>query len=83
MAFTALELLNSNNANLPSYSFAWAELYQVLALVLMRFDLALYDTIRERDVKIHHDYFFGEPAFASKGVQMRVVGLRNKLSERM
>lgn len=55
------------------YSFAYAELYVVLATVFRRFELELFDTIRERDVDYKFDCFLGRPSVEGKGVRVKVV----------
>ncbi|KAL8908998.1 MAG: hypothetical protein Q9207_000449 [Kuettlingeria erythrocarpa] len=53
------------------HSFALAEIHIVIACLFRRFDLALYDTIRERDIDAVRDCFIGEPAPGSLGVRVR------------
>lgn len=50
------------------YSFAVAELYLVIACVFRRFDLKLFDTIRERDIDVVCDCFIGEVSPESRGL---------------
>jgi len=47
-------------------------LYIVLACVLRRFDLSLYDVVYERDIKAVRDCFIGEPRLNSPGVRVTV-----------
>jgi hypothetical protein len=54
-------------------SLALTELYIVIACLFRRFDLELYDTIRERDIDIVRDCFIGEPSPQSKGVRVTVT----------
>jgi hypothetical protein len=54
-------------------SLALTELYIVIACLFRRFDLELYDTIRERDIDIVRDCFIGEPSPQSKGVRVKVT----------
>ena len=51
------------------HSLAYAELYLTLASVFRRFDLELYETTKERDLDVIHDYFIARPV----GVRMQVV----------
>lgn len=55
------------------YSLANAELYLTIARIVRRFDLTLYETIRERDVEVVHDGFIGMPAFDSPGIRVKVT----------
>jgi hypothetical protein len=57
-------------------SLSYAELYLGLAAVLRRFELELYDTVRERDVDTVRDCFVGMPTPEAKGVRVRVLGKR-------
>lgn len=56
-------------------SLAWAEMYIGLAKLLRRFDLELYDVLRERDIAHHRDCFLGEPRDDTKGVRVKVLGM--------
>ena len=66
----------------PAHSFnfwhklriAYAEIYLAIAMVFRRFDVQLYDTIKERDVDVHRDCFLGEADPTSLGVRIQVVG---------
>ncbi|KAK2036141.1 benzoate 4-monooxygenase cytochrome P450 [Colletotrichum somersetense] len=53
-------------------NLAHAELYLTVARILRRFDLTMYETIRERDVEVVHDGFIGMPAFDSPGIRVTV-----------
>ncbi|KAK2770549.1 Trichodiene oxygenase 7 [Colletotrichum kahawae] len=53
-------------------NLANAELYLTIACILRRFDLTLYDTIRDRDVEVVHDGFIGMPAFDSPGIRANI-----------
>ena len=55
------------------FSFALAELYITLACLFHRYDLELYDTIRERDIDVARDCFIGEPSPSSVGVRVRAA----------
>ena len=71
---------------LPHYriNLAYAELYIVIAGVFQKYDLynetieqktptlALYDTTRERDVNMEHDFFLAFPKEESKGVRVKI-----------
>jgi hypothetical protein len=50
-----------------------AEMYMTVATILRRFDLELYDTVRERDIDVVRDCFLGEPSFESKGVGVKLA----------
>lgn len=56
-------------------SLAWAEMYIAIAMIMRRFDLELYDVVRERDVNHYRDCFLGEPRDDSRGVRVVVKGL--------
>lgn len=45
-------------------------------MIVRRFDLELYDTVKSRDVDIVRDYFFGEPDARSNGIKLKVKGIR-------
>ena len=53
-------------------SFAYFELYLVLATVFRRFKLELFDTLRERDVAHSRDCFLGKSSVGSQGVRVKV-----------
>lgn len=55
-------------------NLAYAELYLALANIFRKFELELYDVVRERDVDVSHDFFNPSPALESVGVRVRVVG---------
>ncbi|MCJ1361668.1 hypothetical protein MMC16_000768 [Acarospora aff. strigata] len=57
-------------------NLAYAELYLTLANVFRRFQLELYEVVRERDVDLHHDFFNPCESLQSKGLRARVVGMR-------
>lgn len=48
-------------------------MYMVISALFRRFELELYDTIRERDIDIVRDCFLGEPHPDSVGVRVKVV----------
>lgn len=56
--------------------FALAELRLAFATVFRRFDLELYETIKERDVDYVGDCFLGAHHLDSRGVRIRVIGMR-------
>ena len=53
-------------------NLALAEIHMALAAVFRRFgkSMQLYDTIRERDVDVKHDFFATNPSFESRGVRV-------------
>ena len=65
-------------------NLAYAELYIVIAGVFRKYNLydaaveqktptlALYDTTRERDVDMEHDFLLAFPKEGSKGVRVKV-----------
>lgn len=55
-------------------NLAYAELYLALANIFRKFELELYDVVRERDVDVSHDFFNPSPKLESVGVRARVVG---------
>ncbi|UQC77065.1 cytochrome P450 [Colletotrichum lupini] len=61
--------------NCIGLNLAWAEMYVALAKVLRRFDLELYDVIRERDIDHYRDCFLGEPRDDKKGVRVKILRL--------
>jgi hypothetical protein len=79
------ETLKADNF-LCSINLAYQELYLVLAAIFRKYDLynnmaigrqgsalALYDTLRERDVDMMADMAVPTPAVGSKGVRIRVM----------
>lgn len=50
-------------------------MYLSISKLVRKFDMKLYDVIRERDIDVQWDYFLGEPGHDSKGVRVKVVGL--------
>ncbi len=46
-----------------------------LAMIIRRFDLELYDTDYERDIKVVRDCFLGEAKPGSQGVKVRVTAV--------
>lgn len=57
-------------------SLAYAELYLVSAHIIRRFDMRLYNVIRERDVDTLRDAFIGLPSRESKGVRIAIIHKR-------
>lgn len=57
-------------------SLSYAEMYLGLATMLRRFELELFDTVRERDVDVVRDCFVGMPMPEAKGVRVKVLGKR-------
>ncbi len=55
-------------------NLAYAELYLTLANVFRKFELELYETTRERDIDVVHDFFNPSPRLDSVGLRVRVVG---------
>jgi len=55
-------------------NLAYAELYLTLANVFRKFEMRLFDTVRERDVDVSHDFFNPSPKLSSKGMRVTVVG---------
>lgn len=62
-------------------NFARQEMAIVLAAILRKYDiyagkagptLELYDTVRERDIALNHEYIIPAPARGSVGLQIRV-----------
>jgi len=56
-----------------------AELYLAAAGVLRRFELEMFDTVRERDIDIDsvRDCFVGMPMPGTKGLRVHVLRERN------
>lgn len=63
--------------NCLGQNLAYAELYLGVAAMLRRFELALDDVVRERDIDTVRDCFVGMPSPKAKGVNIRVLGLRS------
>ena len=42
----------------------------MIACLFRRFELQLYDTVRERDIDVRRDCFLGQPSPASRGVHV-------------
>ncbi|KAF2228164.1 putative cytochrome P450 [Elsinoe ampelina] len=57
-------------------NLAYCEIYLAAAAILRRFDMELFDTVRERDVDVSRDCLVGMPGYASKGVRIRILGKR-------
>jgi cytochrome P450 len=55
-------------------NLAKAELYLVLAAVVRRFELEVFETERERDVDTKHDFFIPYASVESKGIRVLVKG---------
>ena len=53
-------------------NLAYAEFYMALAMVFRRFGrrMRLFDTERERDVDVKHDFFVTNPSLESRGVRV-------------
>jgi len=58
------------------YSLAHTEIHLGVAAMMRRFEMELYDTVRERDVDVVRDCFIGMPSPESKGVRVRVLSKR-------
>ncbi|KAL6884430.1 cytochrome P450 [Trichoderma evansii] len=58
-------------------NLAYAELYLVSSHIIRRFDMRLYDVIRERDVDTVRDAFIGLPSMKSKGVRVEIIRTRS------
>jgi hypothetical protein len=61
-----------------SVSLAYAELYLALARIMSSFDMDLFETTAETDVRLDRDLFVGVPKATSKGVRAKIVGLRTE-----
>ncbi|KAK0105231.1 hypothetical protein ONS96_004631 [Cadophora gregata f. sp. sojae] len=51
-------------------NLAKAELFLTVATVFRRFELELFDTIRERDIDLAYDGFLPQPGPEAKGVRV-------------
>jgi cytochrome P450 len=58
-------------------NLAYAEIYHASAAMLRRFDMQIFDTLRERDVDVCRDCFVGLPQKGSQGVRVKILGKRN------
>ena len=67
--------MEEGGADTSCYSFAIAELYIIIACLFRRYELELYDTVRERDIDVVRDCFLGEASLESPGVRVKVVGV--------
>jgi len=56
--------------NCIGINLAYAQLYIVLACVLRRYELELFDVSEERDILASRDCFIGEPQLSSPGVRV-------------
>ena len=59
-----------------STSLAYAELYMTIACVFSRFELELWDVVRDRDITVAADFFLSEVRADSKGIRMKVLSER-------
>ena len=61
-------------------NLALAEIHMVLATVFRRLGtrMQLYDTVRERDVDVKHDFFATNPSLESRGVRVTIQGYAQK-----
>ena len=57
-------------------NLAYAELYLAFANVFRRFEMELFETVRERDIELRHDLFVPYPSLQSPGVRVLVTGLK-------
>jgi cytochrome P450 len=58
-------------------NLAYAEIYHASAALIRRFDMQLYETLRERDVDVCRDCFVGLPRQDTLGVRVKIVGKRS------
>ncbi|CAG8953030.1 hypothetical protein HYFRA_00003223 [Hymenoscyphus fraxineus] len=65
---------NKGPRKCPGMGIAYTELYLTLAMLFRRFELELFDTIRERDIDLQRDCFLAEAMPGSQGVRVKVVG---------
>lgn len=54
-------------------SLANAEIYTTIAAMVRSFDMELFETTRERDVDIKHDFFIGMADLASPGIRIKIA----------
>ena len=77
LALTSKLLLHLVKCPLTSSpSLAYLEIYIVLAQIIRRFSLELYETDAS-DVELAHDFFLPSPKLDSKGVRVKVVTVPN------
>jgi len=57
-------------------NLAWAEMYATLAVIVRRFEMILHDVVKERDVDIVRDAFVPLAKGESRGICIKVVGLK-------
>lgn len=53
-------------------NLAYAEIYAATAALVTRYDMQLFDTIRERDLDTVRDMFMALPSKESKGVRVKI-----------
>lgn len=58
-------------------SLALAEVYLGVAAVVRRFDMELFDTVKERDIDVVRDCFIGLPSPESKGLRVHILRERS------
>lgn len=71
-----LVVFNRGNRNCIGQTLAWAELYKAFACFFRRFSFELVDVVRSRDVDIGQDLFVVGPSRESRGVRLRIKGMR-------
>ncbi|KAF2773718.1 benzoate 4-monooxygenase cytochrome P450 [Teratosphaeria nubilosa] len=54
-------------------NLVYAEIYLAIARIMTRFDLELYETVRERDVDVMRDCIIGLPSAESPGIRVRIA----------
>lgn len=56
-------------------NLAYAELYLALANIFRKFELELFEVVKERDIDVAHDFFSPCTRMDSIGVRAKIVGL--------
>ena len=56
-------------------NLAWSELYRLIAEVMVRFDMELFDTT-EKDIKVHCYTAASMCSLESNGIRVRITGMR-------
>ena len=67
---------SSGTRSCVGMNLAYVELYSTVAAVFRNFELQLHDVIRERDIDCVRDAFVPLPRPESKGVHIKVVGVK-------
>ncbi|KAF4636353.1 hypothetical protein G7Y89_g1725 [Cudoniella acicularis] len=70
-----LVTFNKGTRMCSGMDIAYAEMYFVLAMMIRRFNLELFETKKERDIDVVRDCAIGKPSKETLGVRVKVVSL--------